>query len=199
MQSDRLLDVTCYKEKKAILAASNKIVKSPIARLDDDIVPTKKNRQGRKFKYSPTKMKNMINKYFDWCEENDEIPSIKGLMIHCKMYKDSFYRYIKNPEYEDILEHARMIISNWIETDIYNTKGMAAGKTAYAKNILGWSDKLETTNTTTTVDLTPEVARSKIEMLAPKLLELLQNHTVLNQLAHNPHTNTSNVIEAEAC
>lgn len=194
MDARRLCDITVYKDRKVALESSNKVVRSPIARLDDDIVPTKKNRNGRKWKFTPVRLKNEINKYFDWCEENDEIPSIKGLMIHCKMYKDSFYRYIKQPQYEDILEHTRMIIGNWIEADIYNTKGMAAGKTAYAKNILGWADKIETSNVNETRIVTVDEARAKITMLAPKLLELLKNNDMVRQIA-----SSSNVIEGETC
>jgi len=181
----RLTNVTDYKEKKAALEADNKVVTRPIPRLDDDIVPTRKNLLGRKRKYSPTKLKNEINRYFQWCEENDEVPSIKGLMIHCKMYKDQFYKYIKVPEYEDILEHTRLIIGNWAETDVYNTKGMAAGKLAYMKNVHDWTEKTENVNKNETRIISVDEARAKLEMLAPKLLELLKSSpTVLNQIGH---------------
>lgn len=201
MEGRRLADITVYKERKASLEAANKAVRSPIARLDDDIVPTKRNRNGRKWKFTPVRLKNEINKYFEWCEENDEIPSIKGLMIHCKMYKDAFYRYVKQPQFEDILEHAKMIIGSWIETDIYNTKGMCAGKGLYAKNILGWADKVESFNQTETRVITVDEARAKITMLAPKLLELLKSSTVVNQIAAGEHltVNSGSVIQGETC
>ena len=177
----RLLDVSDYKTKKALLRETNQSVTTPIPRIDDDIIK-RKSHTGPKRKYTPTRMKNEINKYFGWCEEHDEIPSIKGLMIHCKMYKDSFYRYIKVPEYSDLLEHARLIIVNWAETDVYNTKGMAAGKIAYMKNVHSWADKLDTNNVTETRVVTVDEARARISMLAPKLLELLHSNTVVNQI-----------------
>jgi len=179
----RLGDITDYKAKKKELVERSSSVVCPIARRDDDISKRKTN-SGRKKKYTPTRMKNEINKYFDWCEQADEIPSIKGMMIFLKMYKDMFYTYLNYPEYSDIMEHARMIISNWAETDVYNTKGMAAGKIAYMKNIHSWSDKLETNNTTEVRTITVGEAKAKIEMLAPRLLELLGSPTVINQLAH---------------
>lgn len=197
----RLADIANYKEKKAAMEQANKSVTRPIPRLDDDIIPTKKNMSGRKRKYSPVKLKNEINKYFDWCEEHDDIPSIKGLMVHIKMYKDQFYKYIKVPEYSDILEHTRMIIANWAETDVYTTKGIAAGKIAYMKNIHGWADKLDTNNVTEQRVVSVDEARSKIEMLAPMLLDLLKSHNVVNQIGHSPttagHSHTIDAIEVK--
>lgn len=167
--------------------AENTFVKRTIGRLDVDIVKeTKKSNAGRKKKYTPTKMKNAINKYFEVCEETDDIPSIKGLMIHLKMYKDVFYAYLDYPEFSSMMEQARMMIANWIETDIYKTKGIAAGKIAYAKNLHGWSDKIDTTSTVTKTVITVDQARAKIEMLAPKILELLKNSNIVNQLATGP-------------
>ena len=137
-------------------------------------------------------MKNAINKYFTWCEDEDEIPSIKGLMIHLGMYRDVFYKYLAYDGFSEIMEHAKMIIANWAEEDVYNTKGMAAGKIAYMKNVHTWSDKLETKNETNmTQTLTVGEAKSRIEMLAPKLLEMLKNSEVVKQIGKDE------TIEAE--
>ena len=168
-----------YKEKKDKLREENRVVTTPIPRIGTSATKT-----GRKKRYSPVKMRNNINKYFGWCEENDEVPSIKGMMIHMDMYKDQFYKYLEYPEYRDMLEHARMIISNWAENDVYQTKGLCAGKIAYMKNIHSWSDKLETNNYTEQKVITVDEARSRIEALAPKLLEVLRSQEVVGQIAH---------------
>lgn len=160
---------------------NNHVVKRPIERLDKAAI--RKN-GGRPRKMTPRRMLAGINKYFDWCEEHDEVPSIKGMMIHMKMFKDQFYSYLKYPEFTDMLEQARMIISNWAEMDVYNTKGMAAGKIAYMKNVHGWADKLEQTSMVTKVQLTPDEARKRIEALAPKLLEVLRTSEVSKQIIH---------------
>jgi hypothetical protein len=131
-------------------------------------------------------MKNEINNYFEVCEAKDDLPSIKGLMIHLKMYKDMFYTYKEYPEYANIMAHAQMIIANWIETDIYNTKGLCAGKSLYAKNVIGWAEKTDTNNVTEIRKIQPEEARAKITMLAPKLLEMLKSNLLLNQLVDSP-------------
>ncbi len=160
----------------------NSVVTQSIARLDSEVLPgAKRSRAGRKMKYTPTKFKNLINKYFEWCEQEDRVPSITGLMINLNMYRDQFYRYVKYPDYSDIIEHTRMIISEWCANDVYRTKGQAAGKIAYMKNIHGWSEKTEN-HTTVQKIVTPDEARAKIEMLAPKLLEVLKNNTVLSQI-----------------
>ena len=183
-----------YSKRKAALS-SNDIVKRPIPRLDSEITKdTKKSPAGRKKRFTPTKMKNSINSYFEWCEKEDEIPSIKGLMIHLKMYRDQFYTYLEYPEFKDIMEHARLVISNWIESDIYNTKGIAAGKIAYAKNVHGWADKIDTQSTVTQTVITKEQATARIEMLAPQLLELLKNNMLVNQLV-TPEKTIEAVVE----
>lgn len=174
---------------KSIGLDGNAIVTRRIPRLDSNIV--KESKPGRKKRFTPTKMKNGINDYFKWCEDNDEIPSLKGLMIHLKMYKDQFYTYLGYPEFKNMMEHARLIISNWIETDIYNSPGMAAGKIKYAQNVLDWADKSETISTVTQKVITVDEARAKIEMLAPKLLDMLKNKSLVNQLS------TGEVVEAE--
>lgn len=166
----------------------------PIPRLDKDIVKDTKPSRGRKKKFTPTKMKNAINDYFRWVEENNEVPSIKGMMIHLKMYRDQFYVYLGYPEFAAIMEHARLIISNHIEADIYRTPGACQGKTNYASNVLDWSTKSEVKTTVTKIAPTVEQARAQIEMLAPKILELMQsNKQLVNQLL--PETIEAEVVK----
>jgi hypothetical protein len=52
------------------------------------------------------------------------------------------------------------------------------------KNIHSWSDKLETNNYTEQKVITVDEARSRIEALAPKLLDVLKGHMVVDQIAH---------------
>ena len=186
------LDKSGYMRRKKQLEENNFAVRRPIGRINSSII---KSNRGTKKKYTPTRMKNSINKYFEWCETNDEVPSIKGLMIHLDMYKDMFYVYLKYEGFSDIMEHARMMIANWAEIDVYNTKGMAAGKISYMKNVHGWSDKLETNNFTEVRQLTPEMARAKIEMLAPKLLEALKNSEVLRQIVHRDEVEEAQIVK----
>lgn len=185
----RVEEPSVYKQRKEELSKNNEVVTKPIPRISSKVLKT--NRSSRK-KYTPTRLKNKINKYFEWCEQEDELPSIKGMMIYLDMYKDAFYKYLTYEGYGDIMEHARLIIANWAEEDVYSTKGMAAGKLAYMKNIHSWADKLETKNenNNTTVQLDVATATKKIEMLAPRLLELLENSEVVNQLGRD-------TIEAE--
>lgn len=160
-----------------------------ISRLDKSI--TKKPRGGKK-RYTPTVMRNRINQYFQWCEETRRVPSIKGLTLHLKMVRDQFYQYLTYPEFSNMMEQARLCISEWVENDIYHTPGQAAGKIAYAKNIQGWTDRLETNNTTEVKHISVDEARARIEMLAPQLLELLRSEMVVNQIAHKSNI----VVEA---
>ena len=167
-----------FATRKKLLSGQNAVVRRPIARIGDDVVRAKK----KKKKLSPRVMKNRINDYFEWCEDNDEVPSIKGMMIHLKLYRNAFYEYMQDPLYTDLLEHARLIVSHWAEMDVYNTKGMAAGKLKYMENLHGWSSKVETKSEVKQIS-NPDDARKVIERLAPQLLEVLKNQHTVNQIA----------------
>lgn len=158
---------------------TNRFVKKAIPKLPCDI--NKQNSgKGRKKRYTPQKMRKMINEYFTMCETEDDIPSIKGMMIHMQMYKDQFYKYLEYPDFTNMLEHARLIISEWCEKDVYKSQGLCAGKIQYMKNVHDWVEKTESVVTQRVTSI--EEARAKIEMLAPKLMEMLRNPNVTNQL-----------------
>lgn len=168
-----------YSEVRATLQEVNSTVVRPIPRLDRSVI----SKRTKTKRYTPERMRNGINRYFAWCETHDEVPSIKGMTIFLKLYPNAFYEYVKYPEFRDMMEHARLIISDWAEKDVWNTRGLAAGKIAYMKNVHGWAEKMESKQQIDQRVITKEEALSKIEMLAPKLLELLQRNNVVNQLA----------------
>lgn len=159
----------------------NRVVKSRIHRLDESVALRTKP-----YKFTPQELLKKVNKYFDECEKKDMMPSIKGMVIFLKMNRSTFTSYMHNDLFADILEQAKLVISEWCERDVYSTGGMAAGKIAYMKNVHSWADKLETNNYTEQRVLGVDEARAKIEMLAPKLLEVLKSNPVLSQLTHNP-------------
>lgn len=187
------------KLQRKLALKNNEVVKAPIARIDAKITAdVKAAKRGRKKKYTPTKMKNEINRYFDFCETEDRVPSIKGLMIFLKMYRDQFYTYLEYPEFTSIMEHARLIIAEWCENDVYNTRGQAAGKIAYMKNVHEWSEKTESQTTVKQI-VSADEARAKIEMLAPKLLEVLKSSNMLSQIIQKEDTPEApeSILEAE--
>lgn len=156
------------------LIKENYVVKQPIARLDKSIT-----RVGRKRTYTPTRMRNEVNRYLSWVEENDRVPSIKGLMIHLKMHKTQFYTYCEYPEFENIMEQARLVIAEWCENDVYRTPGAASSKIAYMKNLHGWTEKIEeTSNKTISID----DARSKLELLLPQLMAKIKQASITQTL-----------------
>jgi hypothetical protein len=171
----------------------NFCVRTPILRIDRGVgKPIKSRKHARK--YSPTTMRNGINKYFGWCEKNDRVPSLKGLMIYLKMCRDQFYVYAEYPEFTMIMEQARQVILEWCENDVYRTTGPAAGKIAYMKNIHDWTEKIDQTqNITTKKILSVDEAHAKIASLAPLLLQVLQGTT----LAQIGNTKKVEVIEGE--
>lgn len=176
-------NIQAYNERRRQLKEQNQAVTSPIGRVGNETLKATSLRNKGRRKFTPAKLRNAINRYFDWCEETDNIPSIKGLVLNLNVTRDFFYRNLRDEKYSEILEQARLIIAEWAERDVYNTKGTAAGKIAYMKNVHAWAEKLESQNYTEQRVITVEEARAKIQMLAPKLLEVLRNSNVMNQIA----------------
>lgn len=166
-----------------LLKRANQVVTQPIPRMG--------NPGGRPKKYTPIKMRNKINDYFCDCEKRDRIPSIKGMCLYLKMTPTSFYHYKKRPEFQGIFEQAGLIISDWLESDVYTSRGQAAGKLAYMQNLHNWANKTEVE--TNQRELSVEEARAKIEALAPALLELLKSSPDLVRQLLPP----AQIIEAE--
>lgn len=176
-------NIQSYNARRQKLKEQNQTVTTPIGRVGNETLKATSLRNKGRRKFTPARLRNAINKYFDWCEETDNIPSIKGLVLHLNVTRDFFYRNLRDEQYTEILEQARLVISEWAERDVYNTKGMASGKIAYMKNVHGWAEKLESQNYTEQRVITVEEARAKIQMLAPNLLEVLKSSTVVNQIA----------------
>lgn len=170
---------------KAELRA-NAVITQPIGRVA---------KRGRPKRFTPTKLRNRINDYFTHCEKEDNVPSIVGLTLYIKMSRDQFYQYLKYPDYAPIMEEARLIIGEWCANDVYKTRGQAAGKIAYMKNVHHWSEKVESTNTNVQMPSEEELM-AKIAAFAPELLELVKNAMITNQIAHQPEAEGV-VIEAE--
>ena len=170
LAKDLNADVDSRKQKMDL--SKNYLVKTEIGRVI-------KPRSGRQRKFTPTRMRNAINQYLQWCEENDRVPSIKGLMIHLKMHKSQFYTYCEYPEFTDIMEQARLVISEWCENDIYRTPGAASGKIAYMKNVHNWTERVEQEVTRV---VSVDEAKAKLEMLLPKIIESIKRQSIEQKL-----------------
>lgn len=171
-----------YDRRQAVIERNgNKKLVRPLPRISKDIIPPKRGTNIKK--YTPLRMVNGINRYFAWCEEKDRIPSIKGMMESLKLYPKTFYKYIEHDDFREIMEWARMIIKGWLEEDVYLTPGQATGKIAYMKNTHDWSEKISTENKTeVTQKMSVDQARSKLQALAPLLLEQLKDQRLVHQL-----------------
>jgi hypothetical protein len=162
---------------------TNRYVKVPIARIEKSPPRCK---MGKPRKYTVVKMRNAINKYFDWCETEDRIPSISGLAIHLKLTRDAIYAYNNYVEFKDVIDQTRMRIVSWCEEDVYRTPGvLVPGKALYMKNVHNWAEKQQTDitqETTIKKVLSVEEARIKLNSMAPLLLEQLKG-ALLSQLS----------------
>jgi hypothetical protein len=158
--------------------SKNTLIRKPLPRLGKRVG----SKRGSAKKFTPTRMRNAINRFFAQCEKRDDMPTIKGLMIYLGMDQSQFYQYLKYPEFTDMMEHTRLIISHWAEETVFKCEGRTEGKIAYMKNVHAWSDKIETKNENLQVTLTPEQAKARIEALAPRLLEVLKDQRTVNQI-----------------
>ena len=177
----RAKDLNSKVESREFNGANSKqyVTSTPISKMPEI---GRLQKTGRKRMFTPTRMRNEINKYLSWCEEKERVPSIKGLMIHLKMHKSQFYTYCEYPEFTDLMEQARLIISEWCENDLYHTHGAASGKIAYTKNIHGWTEKIEE-QTTRVISI--DEAKAKLEMLLPSILEKIKKQSIEQKLSNS--------------
>jgi hypothetical protein len=187
---DNLATKTYDKQKKAL--EKNTLIRKPLPRIAKKFGASK---QGKTKKFTVTRMRNAINRFFKQCEDRDEMPTIKGLMIYLEMARMQFSVYMGYPEFTDLMEQTKMIISHWVEDTVFRCEGRTEGKIAYMKNVHGWSDKIETKNENLQVTLTPQQARARIEALAPRLLEVLQSQATVDQIGQSDREPT--IVEVE--
>ncbi len=101
-------NIQVYNARRQRLKEQNQAVTTPIGRVSNEILrATSLRKKGRK-KFTPARLRNAINKYFDWCKTTDTIPSIKGLVLHLNVTRDSFYRNLRDEHLAEILEQARL-------------------------------------------------------------------------------------------
>lgn len=138
---------------------TNYIVNTPIRRLE---------RRKGKLKFTPTKLKNQINRYFDRCEEQDDLPTIIGLCGFLRITRDTYNKYLSYPDMQPIILEARDIMEQWCANQIWKSQGNPQGKITIMKNLFNWSEKNEAK-----VEIIPpseEELIAKIRALAPELL-----------------------------
>jgi hypothetical protein len=183
-----------YIERRKVLVENqNRVVRTPIGRLSKNLGKVHK---GKAKKYTPKRMINAINKFFQQCEDRDVLPTIKALTLFLNLSPGMFYTYKQYPDFEEIMDAAYIMISDWIERDIYNTPGQAASKISYAKNLLGWADKLETKNETEikTV-MSTDSALHLIQSLAPQLLEQLDDKRTVDAMGGTDDSVDAEIVE----
>ena len=173
---DEMAQKTWDEGKEAL--SKNTLIRKPLPRIGKAIG----SKKGAKRKFTVVRMRNAVNRFFKRCEDRDEMPTIKGLMIYLSMDRSQFEVYRGYPEFTDIMEHTKLIISHWVEGVVFACEGRTEGKIAYMKNVHGWSDKLETKNENLQVTLTPEQAKARITALAPRLLEVLESRVTVDQI-----------------
>lgn len=109
----------------------------------------KKRTVGRPRKYKNVEeLEQLINEYFETCDETHRPYTITGLALYLDMDRKSLLRYEK--EYEDEFCHtiirAKERVQEFVECCLFK-KGIAQGVIFNLKNNFGWEEnnKLDTT------------------------------------------------------
>ena len=102
-------------------------------------VTHKGKRRGRKKMLSPEELEGKAQEYVDSCAE-DSRPTRVGLFRFMGFKtKQSFFDYMKDPEYKDVLEEALFMIEGQYEQQLANGRGDAG--LVFALKQYGWNDK----------------------------------------------------------
>ena len=153
-------------------------------RLNITLVP-KACGKGRPLKYTPVKFSNRVNDYFAWCNQKRLAPTVKGIYMHLKIDKMTWYDYCQRPQFKEICEYAKDTIEQWYVQGLWDTPTSNTNRQLVAKQICDWKE--ETVHTTKVI--TVEEAQAKLERFLPLLLELHKQHVL--------ETNKPTAIEGE--
>lgn len=132
--------------------------------------------KGRPLKYTPVKFRNRINDYFAHCDKEGLVPSVRGIYMHLKIDKMSWYSYCDRPQFQAICEWSKDCIEQWYTQGLWEAPSSNTNKQLVAKQICGWQDQV----THTTRIISAEEATAKLERFIPILLEL-QKQAMLEQ------------------
>lgn len=94
---------------------------------------------GRPTKFTPEKLKPLIDEYFKITPFEDWM--ITGLLLHCGASRDLFCHYETRPEFSDIIKNAKMKVESSYEKSL-RSGGNVTGP-IFALKQLGWKDKQE--------------------------------------------------------
>lgn len=109
-------------------------------------------RRGRKKMLTPEELEGKAQEYVDSCTEESR-PTRVGLFRFMGFKtKQSFFDYMKDPDYKDVLEEALFLIEGQYEQQLANGRG--DGGLVFALKQYGWADKQEVLNKN--VDVTHE-------------------------------------------
>tara|TARA_Y100001973_G_C5202120_1_gene338674 strand:+ start:1242 stop:1652 length:411 start_codon:yes stop_codon:yes gene_type:complete len=109
-------------------------------------------RRGRKKMLTPEELSGKAEEYISSCTEESR-PTRVGLFRFMGFKtKQSFFDYMKDPEYKDVLEEALFLIEGQYEQQLANGRG--DGGLVFALKQYGWADKQEVLNKN--VDVTHE-------------------------------------------
>jgi len=113
----------------------------------------------RKFE-NPDILQEVINFYFDTCDEEDEPYTITGLCLAVGITKQTFYNYMRGGPVSDVIRQARMIIEHQLELTL--RQGGNQSSTIFGLKNLGWADRMDL-NT----QPSPEDNKWTIEVVSP--------------------------------
>lgn len=101
-------------------------------------------------------LQNAIDKYFDYCVDNNRPPTIAGLAFYLDVDRQTIYNYAKNEEFFDTIKKARNKIMMFLEEEaIINGK---AG-TIFVMKQYGYKDRQEVDATINNNEFTKSLSK----------------------------------------
>jgi hypothetical protein len=136
------------------------------------------SRRGKPPKYTPRKMGQKVDKYFNKCDSTGKPPTITGLMLYLGLGREQFYYNLSHPYFGPIMLYARDRIENWLEEQLVTIKHNPTGIIFALKNRHGWKD-VQTTEINYN-NLTERELMAKLEALAPDLVQALTQKALIH-------------------
>lgn len=102
------------------------------------------NKVGQPPRFSPEEMKNMVEEYIEYSEQNKDImPSKYKFYAKYDVYRGIMHKYINKEEYRDSIKKLYEYIEDRISEKLIDKREFSPGQIFYLKNVFGWTDKQE--------------------------------------------------------
>ena len=129
---------------------------------------------------SPKELQDKIDKYFELCEKNDEIPLLSGLAVNLGCDRRTLANYDTRDDYFRIISDAKTRCEYALEKKLVNKETYATGQIFALKNGYGWKEQVEHTGDVGNNTVNQEIVGAFAQILKEQMIKKIEGEVVDN-------------------